>query len=340
MPSRVTLNDVAREAGVSLATASRAINGNKNRKVREDIRERVLAAATRLHYTPDATAQAMARGATTTLGLVVHSITDPYFSAIASGVMVAAERRGLVVTLASTQSNANREVELVELLHSQRARSVIVVGGRRDDDVALAAMTDVLGRFRRAGNSTVLVGQPLLGTDTVTIDNTGPATQLARDLHGRGYQDVVVLAGPADHLTARERAGAFADAFRELGGTVDVAHSRFTRDGGHHAVRTVLRRYRPELVFAVNDVMALGALAGLTEAGLSVPHDVGLAGFDDIDGLQDVTPHLTTVHLPLHDIGIAATDLAFAAPAPDPRVVRVSGTVALRASTPGPRRAV
>ena len=337
MTSRVTLTDVAREAGVSLATASRAINGNKNRKVRDDIRERVHAAAEKLRYSPDANAQAMARGKTKQLGLIVHSITDPYFSAIASGVMVAAERRGLVVTLASTQSNAQRERELVELLSSQRAHALVLVGGRRDEPATLTALSDALAAHRRTGGATVLVGQPLLETDTVVIDNVDGARSLARTLHARGYRDVAILAGPADHLTAQERAQTFAAELALLGGTrTTLTHSRFTRDGGRAATHQVLRSSRPELIFAVNDVMALGALSALHDAGLSVPHDMALAGFDDIDVLQDVTPRLTTVHLPLHDIGIAATDLAFAAPAPEPRLVRVAGTVTVRDSTPGP----
>lgn len=345
MAARVTLTDVAREAGVSLATASRAINGNKNRTVRADIRERVLAAAAALHYSPDANAQAMARGATRQLGLVVHSITDPYFSAIAAGVMVAAERRGYVVTLASTQADPEREVQLVELLHSQRAKALIIVGGRRDDARALAATRGALEVFRRAGGSAVLVGQPLLGVDTIAIDNVAAARDLARALRGRGYRDAAVLAGPADHLTARERSQPFADAFTEdADAGVDghegptaratLTHSRFTREGGYDAAREVLRGPRPDVIFAANDVMALGALTALREAGLRVPQDVALAGFDDIDVLQDVTPRLTTVHLPLLDIGIAATDLAFADPAPEPRVIGVAGTVTLRESTP------
>ena len=118
MAASVTLSDVAREAGVSLATASRAINGSANRTVRADLRDRVLAAATRLRYTPDANAQAMARGRTTSLGLVVHDIADPYFSSIAAGVARAADRAGLQVTLASTQHDPSRESGLVDLLQA------------------------------------------------------------------------------------------------------------------------------------------------------------------------------------------------------------------------------
>src|SRR5690606_40259801 len=133
MAGPTTLSDVAKEAGVSLATASRAINGSANRTVRPGLRERVLAAAARLKYSPDANAQAMARGRTTTVGLIVHDIADPYFSSIAAGVTGAADRHKLVVTLATTQHQRGREVQFVEVMHSQRARAIVIAGGRYDD---------------------------------------------------------------------------------------------------------------------------------------------------------------------------------------------------------------
>src|SRR5690625_3325229 len=113
MPSAVTLADVARAAGVSLATASRAINGSATRTVRPELRERVLAVAAELNYLPNANAQAMARGRTTALGLIVHDIADPYFSAIAAGVTAAADQADLMVTLGNTQHDPDRELARV-----------------------------------------------------------------------------------------------------------------------------------------------------------------------------------------------------------------------------------
>ena len=156
MAASVTLSDVAREAGVSLATASRAINGSANRTVRADLRDRVLAAATRLRYTPDANAQAMARGRTTSLGLVVHDIADPYFSSIAAGVARAADRAGLQVTLASTQHDPSRESGLVDLLKRQRARAIVIAGGRLDDEATNDELRAALADYRSVGR----VGRP------------------------------------------------------------------------------------------------------------------------------------------------------------------------------------
>jgi LacI family transcriptional regulator len=340
MAPRVTLSDVARAAGVSLATASRAINGSANRRVRADLHERVLAAAERLAYTPDANAQAVARGRTTSLGLVVHDIADPYFSSIAAGVAEAADAAGLQVTLASTQNQPTREVELIHLLQRQRARAIILVGGRYSDSDA-ARLTAVLKGYLAGGGTVVLVGQPLLGIDTVAVDNRGGATALAETLYGLGYRCPVGLGGPAGHLTARARRDAFTAAYDRLGTPIPperIVVGGFTHAGGEAAFLNLWSRAQGRLeadvVFAVNDVMALGALAAARDLGVVVPSDIALAGFDDIPTLRDVVPGLTTVSVPLHSVGVWATELALDRPGPEPRVRTVTTEVIVRASTP------
>ncbi|WP_129337905.1 LacI family DNA-binding transcriptional regulator [Cellulomonas endophytica] len=314
MVARVTLSDVARAAGVSLATASRALNGSSNRTVQPALRERVLAAAESLRYTPDANAQAMARGATSSVGLIVHDIADPYFSGIAAAVTRAADRVGLHVTLASTQHQPDREHELVALMRRLRTRAVIIAGGRMADPEREARLRDALGDLMAAGASVAVVGQPLEGIDSVVIDNPGGAAALAGALLERGYTTAGVLGGPPEHQTARARRESFVDAFRAGGGTVGeehVVHGLFTWEGGASAMEALLGRPdRPQVVFAVNDVMALGALSAARALGVRVPDDVAVAGFDDIVTLRDVVPGLTTVRIPLDEAGEAAAELA------------------------------
>lgn len=349
----VTLSQVAREAGVSLATASRAINGSATRSVREDLRERVLETARRLDYSPDPSAQAMARGRTTALGLVVHDIADPYFSTIAAGVARAAEREGLIVTLASTEQRPERELAFVELARRQRSRAIILAGSRlvppgdlpepagAGDTVRLEAearaLESALTAFRDAGGGVATIGQPVADLPVVEIDNAGGADALARALHGIGYRRFGVLAGPPGLRTAADRTSGFLDALAALGCPADarhVVHGSFTRDGGYDAMSDLLSRTdrAPHVVFAVNDVMAVGAMAAVRDAGLSVPDDVAVAGFDDIHTLRDVSPGLTTVRIPLEDIGGQATELALGRS--DPARPAVSGEVVLRDSTP------
>jgi len=334
----VTLNDVAREAGVSQATASRAINGSTH-GVRPELRERVLAAALRLNYTPNAAAQAMVRGRTTTLGLIVHDIADPYFSSIAAGVAQAAGMAGLQVMLASTEHDPAREVGIVELLKRQRARAIVVAGGRLDDRAGTADLRRALALYRQTGGRVAGIGQPVLGVDTVVVDNAGGAAELARELHRLGYRSFAMLGGPERHLTAWERREAFLGALADLG--VDVPDERvipggFDHEGGARSLRRLLATgIRPEVVFAVNDVMALGALGAARELGVRVPDDIALAGFDDIPTLRDVTPGLTTVCVPLVDLGVRATELALSSTATGVRLVDVPVEVVVRESTPG-----
>lgn len=335
MPS-VTLSDVAREAGVSLATASRAINGSANRTVRPELQERVLAAAGRLGYSPDANAQAMARGRTTTLGLIVHDIADPYFSSIAAGVSAAAEEEGLMVTLASTAHRPERETVLLEMLQSQRARAIVIAGGRQDDPEGTEALRLTVQAYADRGGTVAMIAQPILDVNTVTIDNSGGAAALARALTGIGYQEFAILTGPRNHLTAAERTTGFAGALTEAGlPEPHLMECEFTRDGGYAGMAELLRTGPTvQAVFAVNDVMAMGAMAAARDAGLRVGVDVGVAGFDDIHTLRDVTPGLSTVAVPLPEVGRLATRLALQPEAETPRIERVPVQVVLRDSTP------
>ncbi|MDR0417362.1 MAG: LacI family transcriptional regulator [Propionibacteriaceae bacterium] len=346
MAGRITLNDVAHAADVSLATASRAINGSPNRRVRADLRERVLAASERLGYTPDANAQAVARGRTTSLGLIVHDIADPYFSAIAAGVARAADAAGFQVTLASTQNRPSREVELVRLLQSQRSRAIILVGGRYSDTDA-ARLTDVLANHRAAGGAAVVIGQPLPGVDTVAVDNRGGAAALAKRLHDLGYRRPILFGGPDGHLTARARREGFTAVFAELGAPIPshrLISGGFTHDDGEAAFLQLWERdggrLDGDVVFAVNDVMALGALAAARDVGAEVPESVALAGFDDIPTLRDVVPRLTTVAIPLTQVGEWATALALSQPEAEARVRTVPAEVVVRDSTPRRQPAV
>ncbi|WP_435738491.1 LacI family DNA-binding transcriptional regulator [Cellulosimicrobium sp. PMB13] len=354
-----TLSEVARAAGVSLATASRAINGSANRTVGADLRERVLATAARMGYTPDPSAQAMARGRTTTVGLVVHDIADPYFSSLAAGVTDAADQENLLVTLTSTQHSPARELAFVELMDRQRARALVLGGGRlssddpaSDDGAATpGALHDALVRYRDSGGRVALVGQALGDLPAVEIANRQGAADLATALHGLGYRSFGVLAGPVGHRTAIDRSEGFTEALAALGSPVEdaaVVPCEFTRDGGFAGMQELVACTGPggppRAVLAVNDVMAVGAMAAARDAGLAVPRDVAVAGFDDIVTLRDVVPGLTTVRIPLVEVGQVALRLALGLPVGtdlpgvvheiSPRRVEVRGTVVLRESTP------
>lgn len=344
MAGQVTLAQVAAAAGVSLATASRALNGSPGRTVRPDLAERVTAAAGQLGYSVNANAQAMARGTTNVVGLVVHDIADPYAAAIASGVMAAAADRDLLVSIASTASDPEMEVRHLKALHQQRARAVILAGSRFTDPATAQAVRSIVATIAAAGGRVAAVGDGLRGVPTVRIDNRDGAAHLAGALCSLGYRRFAVLAGPEQLAICEARLTGFRHGLAEAGVRLAAEHvltAQFTRDGGYVAMRELLDLgVDADCVFAVNDVMAVGAMAALREQGYRVGADIALAGFDGIPTLRDIAPPLTTVTLPLAEIGRATLDLALDGP-PDSGtggpVFR--GDVTVRESTPGAQTA-
>ena len=333
----VTLSDVARRAGVSLATASRVINGS-SRTVRKPFRDRVLRAASELRYTPNAHAQAIARGTSNVVGLVVHDISDPYFASIAAGVMRSAEEVGMAVLLGSTWRDPDRELSYVAMLRSQRVRALIVAGSRSVDRSVNQRLADQLAEFASGGGHVACIGQSRLGVDTVQPQNRAGARDLARALVELGHRRFVILAGPEHLLTAQDRLVGFRSGLTEAGldaEALDVRHGAFTRDGGYDlTAKLAAEATGATCVFAVNDVMAVGAMAALRDAGLRIPDDLSVAGFDDIATLRDQVPPLTTVGLPLEDMGVKALAMALeGGQRANPRIMRIKGEVIIRAST-------
>ena len=335
----VTLADVARSAGVSLATASRALTGAAGRTVGADLKAKVLLAAAELNYSPNANAQAMVRGTTTTVGLVVHDIADPFAAAVASGVMAVAAERGLIVTIASSMWDAETEIRHVEALRRQRARAVILAGSRFSDEAVAVRLAAEVAGITAAGGRVAAIGQPGLPVDTLVLQNADGARHLARVLWSLGYRSFAVLAGPEAVATSEERLTGFREGLAACGSELpaeNIIGTQLTRDGGYVAMTELLdREIEVQAVFAVNDVMAVGAMAALREQGHQVPQDMALAGFDDIATLRDIQPPLTTVRLPLVKIGRRALELALdRADGVRPVTESAAGEVVVRASTP------
>lgn len=365
MPERnsVTLADVAKRAGVSLATASRALNGSA-RTVRQDSLDRVHAAALELRYSANLQAQAVARGTTTTLALVVGDIADPYFAGIAAGAIRAAGEAGLVVTITSTEGDPAREASVLGVVSGLRPRAVVLALSRRlgaSDEVAAAVsglvaagagvsalVSDLVGADPVGAD---LVGADLVGADPDTegvegvrgvqplvIRNRSGAAALAGALVEQGHESFALLAGDPQLVTARARVDGFVAGLAAHGvGVPDgaIVPSEFSRDGGYRAMSSLLDAAAaggpalPRCVFAVTDLMAVGALAAIRDRGLVPGADVGVAGFDDVRMLADVVPALSTVRLPLEEIGARAVRRALGVETDG----AVDGEVVLRAST-------
>ncbi|MDX3526659.1 LacI family DNA-binding transcriptional regulator [Streptomyces sp. ID05-39B] len=333
----MTLRDVARSAGVSQATASRVLNGSV-RNVRQANVDRVLAAAAELDYEPHLSAQAIARGSTNIAALVVSGVDDPYFSSIAAGVTQVAEAAGLIVTMAVADRSPERELQIVSTLRGMRPRAIILTGSRIDGTDTRDALLEELDAYREAGGSVVLISQHDLPFRTVSIDNYGGARQLARALVGLGYRRFAVVRADAGLRTSRDRCDGFVDGLREFNLGVDerfVVEAEFSRRGGGAAARELVRQGLDgtELVFAVSDVMAIGAMTAFRDAGLVPGRDIAVAGFDDIGPAVDVVPELTSVNVPLRQVGLRAMEVALSGDDAS-RIVPIATNVVLRESTP------
>ncbi|WP_082357807.1 LacI family DNA-binding transcriptional regulator [Arthrobacter alpinus] len=350
----VKLSEVARHAGVSLATASRVLNGSA-RTPAADIAERVQAAALELGYVANAQAQALARSATGLFGLVVHDIADPYFSAIAHGVQQVALTSRRQVLLASTDIGEDAELTAVNAFISYRTDAIILAASRRETEDP--RLSKALAQYIANGGRVVaLGGTSIPGARSVHVDNVAGSRELVEVLAHQGVNRFAILAGPPERNTARSRVSGFLQALNDLGQSPAVLiHGSFDSQGGYQATLECLDSLgikgdsspdslrgddsgnvgaQPLCILAANDVMALGAMTALRSRGLRVPEDVQVAGFDDIPTLRDHSPGLTTYRLPLERIGELAAELALS---PDANATaHVTGQVILRESAGAP----
>ena len=299
-----TLHDVARVAGVSLATASRVLNGSE-RKVAESYRERVERAADELGYTANASAQATARGTSAAIALLVADIADPYFGLIASGVARGADEENLIVTIAITERDPEREAKILRALRGQRPRGVILAASRTDDGDSRT--TAELAAFGDLGGRTVTFGEG--GDRRIRIDNRAGAERLGREMARLGYRRAIAIGAAEGVRTSDDRLGGFAEGFEAGGGKIArVYRGTFERESGAASMRQALDDGvdAGTLVFTLSDVVAIGAMKAIRDAGRGVGADIAVTGFDDVPVSRDVTPQLTTVRVPLSDLGYEA----------------------------------
>ncbi|MCH6231532.1 LacI family transcriptional regulator [Microbacterium sp. CFH 31415] len=330
-----TLHDVAREAGVSLATASRVLNGS-TRKVADSYRERVAAAAEKLGYTANLSAQATARGTSAIVALLVADIGDVSFGRLASGVVRGAEEAGLIVTIADTGRDPERELRLVRTLRGQRPRGLIL-GVARNAGSGSAALHGELTALAAMGCHVVVLGEGEPGHRSISLGNRGGAEALGAELAELGYRDAVVVGGPEGLRASDDRIGGFTAGFTAGGGTIGaVRHGATTRDAGYAAAGEVLADGLAEgtLIFGVSDLVAAGVASALRDAGRRVGADIAVAGFDDIPTCRDIGPGLTTVRAPFDALGYRALRAAVESDWQGDAEAPLALEVVVRGSTP------
>lgn len=336
-----TLADVARRAGVSPATASRIINGS-TKPVTEALRTRVLAAVEELQYVPNAHAQLLARSHRSAVGVIVHDVSDPYFAEITRGLQRVATEHNRLVIICNTYRDPDRELEYVELLRAHQAAAIVLAGSGYHDEDFTTKLDAKLRVYQATGGHVALIGRHEHSGHAVVPANETGGYLMGNELYALGHTEIGVIAGPAHLTTTTDRLTGLRRAAQEHRRPLTAKHivyADFERGGGAAAAAALLDA-NPGLtaLAALNDSMAIGALTLLRSRGIGVPDRMSLVGFDDMPVARDVTPPLTTVRLPLADMGARAMTLALEPrdPQQPPQIEHVDAELIRRESTAPP----
>jgi LacI family transcriptional regulator len=308
MPQRITMADVAREAGVSLMTVSRVVN--KKGEISESTRQRVQDVIDRLGYRPSDIARSLATDRTGTVGLVVLDNANPFFSELARGVEHVAYAEHYNVFLCNTEEDTRRELTVLRSLEEKRVDGVIICGSRLDDTQLRMAV---------AGHSAVVLVNRQIdanGLAAIGVDDVRGGRMATEHLIRSGRRAIGFVAGPERSYSGRQRARGYQAALAEAGLPVREGWQRHCLpivESGRSAARDLLTAY-PELdaLFCYNDLNAVGALQACADLGLRIPDDIAIVGFDDIPLASLVTPSLTTCCIPKYELGRQAMQLLLA----------------------------
>ena len=316
---------------MSTATVSRVINGHGN--VTDATRARILGIVERLQYVPDSAARSLSTGLTNTIGVLLPDLHGEFFSEIIRGIDQAARRRGLHLLLSGIHGSA-----------AEGTLAIRALKGRVDGLLIMSPYADAafLADHSAGDTPAVLINSPVRGHShsSFCLDNRGGARAMVRHLAAVGHRRIAFIAGPTDNFDAAERLAGYSEQMQSLGEGFEqcVVPGDFSEESGYRAARTLLElERRPDAVFAANDMTALGCLHLFNEAGVAVPGEIALAGFDDIPMARFVSPALTTVHVPMAELGARALEGvadAVGAPAAAPRLTEMVATeLVVRASS-------
>lgn len=305
--SGVTIRDVAKAAQVSVATVSRALNGHGN--VTDEVRQRVELAAKQLRYAPHAAARSLSSRRTHAIGVVLPDLYGEFFSELVRGIDSVARENGLHL--------------LVSSYHGHREEQGVAMRAMRGRVDGLLVMSPYAAKPATSAESAA-AGLPLVlinsqdaedGGAALGVANYEGAQAMVEHLVACGHRRIAFIAGPEDNYDAFERRRGYLDAMARLvpDQDVQILPGDFDESSGHVAGLSLLAQpVKPDAVFAANDMMALGCLFALNQAGVRVPQDIALAGFDDIPLARFVHPGLTTMRVNIFELGARAARMLLA----------------------------
>ncbi len=298
---RITIHDIARQAGVSPSTVSRVLNSTT--PVAEDKRAAVTSAISQLNYRPSLVAQGLARGKSTVVGVLTQDIASPFYGEILRGIEYGLRGSVYHPIFANGNWRLEDEYDALEILRSRQPEAIILLGGHLPDAEILAVAEDL---------PLIAVGRLIKGFEDhcVRVDDFQGAYLATRHLLDRGHRRIAHIAGLASHQDTRDRQAGYCHALTEADVPINpdlIIEGTLQEQSGLMAVETLLVRASPfTAIFAANDQMAYGARLALYRRGIRVPEDVSLVGFDDLPGSAYTTPPLTTVRQPTLEMGRAA----------------------------------
>lgn len=300
----ITIYKIAEELGISPSTVSRALNNTG--RMSYELREKILYLAERYNYIPNEMARGLRTRSSMLLGLIVPDITNPYYVSIARGAQDEADKHGYSIAICNTDNDTNLEKERIIRLARRRADGLLIFNFFNN--------TDTFNLLSDIKIPTVLFNPPPPGYKFIHIKHETKAIRsLLNYLVGKGYTSIAHIAGDQRTIVGRVRLKYFLHfikshklPFKEEW----IIESDFTKEGGYAAMKKLLQlKDLPRAVWASNDLMAIGAMEAIREAGFTIPNDIAVAGCDDIEYASIVTPKLTTIYKPKYELGAVAVSL-------------------------------
>jgi LacI family transcriptional regulator len=296
-----SLADISRRANVSIATASRVLNGSSH-PVSEATRKRVLAAAEELGYRPSELARALVKRTSRIIGVIVGDIVDPYFAEIARGVDDVAGPAGHLTMVCNAERRPDAEIAHLGVLLDYHAAGVVFAGSGYEDRADAERLRSVVRELQAGGSVVVALAARDLDCPSVRVDNRGAARDATEHLLGLGHRRIVFVEGPPGLHTSAHRLAGFEAAMAAAGAEPARLKGGFEHEAGDAAAAELLAAGDlPDAILAVNDEVAIGLLTRLRRAGVDIPGRVSVAGIDDTRPARLVD--LTSVSLPLHELG-------------------------------------
>lgn len=319
---RVTIREVARAAGVSVATVSRVLN--ESGPVAGETRDRIRRIAGELRYIPNGAARSLSMRRTGTLGVLLPDLYGEFFSEVIRGLDQAAQRARFHLLLSSSHNNRN-DIEAALQAMRGRVDGLVVMSPHIDVAVLAANLPESLPAVM------LNTAQATAEYDTLSVDNFGGARAMVAHLAGHGHRRIAMVRGPEPNHDAAERLRGYRAALADAGIAADAAlevEGDFTEEAGFRAVRRLLALdRRPTALFAANDSTAIGAMSALREAGAAVPREMAVAGFDDIPISRYLTPALSSVRVSISDLGARAMEQLVRAVEEENRHARIHQTL-------------